>query len=111
MSAFSDEVASDLQEIEADLVGNSITIGGVTAPCIPSSIRTGESVEVAGRVVTIVQTLRARASYFSSQPTPHTPITWTRDDTSAEYRIASVRFPAPFAHYEFDIFDLSEGRR
>jgi hypothetical protein len=106
--SFYDEVASDLQEIESDLSGNSLSTGGVDAPCIPSSIRAGQVMETGGRVVTIVQTLRARSSYFATAPTAWAPITWTRDETAVEYRIASVRFPAPFAHYEIDIVDLSE---
>jgi hypothetical protein len=106
--SFYDDVASDLQGIEADLSGNSLSTGGVEAPCIPSSIRTGQVMEVGGEVVTIVQTLRARSSYFAAAPTVWAPITWTRGETAVEYRIASVRFPAPFAHYEIDIVDLSE---
>lgn len=105
---FAEQVAADLKSIEADLPDNSITYGDVSAPCIPSSIRKGESVEVGGAMRTVVETLRVRASYFDSEPSPREAITWTRGETATEYRIGQVKFPAPFAHYEIDIVDLSE---
>ena len=108
---FAEQVAADLQSIEADLPGNSITYGAVGAPCIPSSIRKGEAVEVGGVMATVVETLRVRASYFESEPLSREPSTWTRGEVSAEYRIGQVKFPAPFAHYEIDIVDLSESDR
>lgn len=109
MSAFSDEVAADLASIEADLPGNYLSTGGVAdAPCIPSSIRKGEVVMIGGYEATVIETLRVRASYFDTEPQPRSAITWTKDDVATEYRIGQVKFPAPFAHYEIDIVDLSE---
>lgn len=110
--SFYDEVASDLREIESDLPGNTLSTGDVVeAPCIPSSIRKGEVLDVGGYQAEIVQTLRVRSSYFETEPEPETAITWTRGDTETQYRIGQVKFPAPFAHYEIDIVDLSESRR
>ena len=108
MATFAEQVAADLQSIEADLPGNFVVYGDAEAPCIPSSIRKGEVVLVGGAEATIVQTLRVRASYFEAEPAPREAITWTRGETSVEYRIGQVKFPAPFAHYEIDIVDLSE---
>lgn len=106
---FAEQVASDLQQIESDLSGNYLTTGDVTdAPCIPSSIRKGEVLMVGGYEATVQQTLRVRASYFETEPQPRRAITWTRGDVATQYRILQVKHPAPFAHYEIDIGDLSE---
>jgi hypothetical protein len=105
----SDEIARDLQTIEADLPGNTFSytpLGGeaISGPFIPTMLHAGEQLLVGGKLVTVRRTAFIRADLLTTAPAARRPITLN----DIEYRIAEVRLTAPESHYEIPVVDLSE---
>lgn len=118
MSTLAEEIAAGLAEMEAEMPATiSITTGNSAAtsivsnvPCVLSSERRGQQLEIGGQVVTVALTAFVRSVHFTDTP----PLSKTHvasvtvGSVTTKYRLARIIKPGPQAHYEIDLIDPSE---